>query len=75
MGDFHKATRDWEQFTVENRKDIRMKEVKIMHISRQGSDFSLAEETIEKMCKEGWELISVSADPANVLKLIVVFKR
>ncbi|MBQ7925824.1 MAG: hypothetical protein IJ335_05960 [Lachnospiraceae bacterium] len=52
-----------------------MKEVKIMHISRQGSDFSLAEETIEKMCKEGWELINVSADPANVLKLIVVFKR
>jgi len=52
-----------------------MSEVKIMYLDRLGSDFTKAEKVIEQMLKEGWNLVSVSADATNTFKLIATFQR
>lgn len=52
-----------------------MKEIKIMYVERQGSDLSKAEKSIREKIEEGWELVSVSGDPADIRKLIVTLQR
>ncbi|MBQ7433209.1 MAG: hypothetical protein IJV50_07125 [Lachnospiraceae bacterium] len=52
-----------------------MNDIKIMQIPRKRNDFQEAEEAIKKMCKDGWNLISVTADPGNMYKLIAVFQK
>lgn len=54
---------------------IFMNDIKIMQIPRKGNDFQEAEEAIKKMCKDGWRLVSVTADPGNLYKLIAVFQK
>lgn len=52
-----------------------MNEVKIIYLNRLGEDFSKAEKKIEEMLKDGWTLVSVSADAANTFRLIATFQR
>ena len=52
-----------------------MKEIKIFYVLRQGTEFAEAEKSILEKIDDGWELVSVSGDPADLRKLIVTMQR